>query len=68
MMRSGKEKNEWSREQLQARTRSAAFLSLIIIVGILAFATDGETQATVVGAVLGAMATAIMFYYKRSED
>ena len=67
-MRSGKEKNEWSREQLQARTRSAAFLSLIIIVGILAFATDGETQATVVGAVLGAMATAIMFYYKRSED
>ena len=67
-MRSGKEKNEWSREQLQARTRSAAFLSLIIIVGILAFVTDGETQATVVGAVLGAMATAIMFYYKRSED
>jgi len=57
-----------SKEMLQAVTRTVTTLSLVGIVGVMAFTTKEEVQATVIGALIGSLGTALVFYFKKTEE
>lgn len=54
-------------ESIRVITRAAAFLMPLVTLCIALFVLD-DIRDTIVGAVMGASATAAIFYYKKAED